>query len=188
MRDLNPQMRNIMCLDRERHCGQLLLNSQASFEYGFTFIEAVVGLMITMISLTISLHMFISTAYMQARSRQLHNVYSQIQQDFESVRAKAAEFESDSSAYAAYCNEPVTSNYAARFIEDTTVGLGGKVTQIGTENLKGIDYKLMRKARYLGTANPKSNVSLEYALVSPQGGDSLLDIEAEVLINASLEC
>lgn len=152
---------------------------------GFTLVEAFVGLLITMISLTIALQMFLTTAYMRARAKQFDDAYAWIQEDFETVRAQAAEFEQGALPYSSHCGTP--NNLAATFITDDTVGLGGTSATLGTKTLNGKDYELTRTATPSDIA-PERLVALQYELISIENGNPVFEIDAEVVMYAAFRC
>ena len=156
---------------------------------GFTIVEAFVGILITMISLTIALQMFITTAYMRARINQFSGANNWIQEDFETVRTKATTFEQEAVPYSSYCSAAPANNLAAMFITDNTVGLGGASATVGTKTLNGKEYELTRTAAPSSMA-PNRLVTLEYDLFSMENGNPSLEfeIDAEVVIYAAFKC
>lgn len=155
---------------------------------GFTIIEIFVAILITMISLSVALQMFITAAYLRGESGQLGSIQNWIQEDFESVKAKAESFEQDVLPYSSYCGAVLSSNLAATFITDSTAGLGGASVGLGTKNFSGKSLTLTRTADYASSADPTSLVSLNYSLAPASGGTAELEVDAEVAIYAAFKC
>ncbi len=60
---------------------------------GFTLVEVFVAILIAMISLSVSLQMYITAKYLQNQSTQFGEAYNWIREDYEVSRSKAEAFE-----------------------------------------------------------------------------------------------
>lgn len=151
-------------------------------------IEAFVGLLITMIALSIALQLFVAAAYLRAQTRKFEEVYDWIQDDFESVRALATDFESDALPHSSLCGAGDANSFAASFIAANTVGLGGSDIILKTETVSDQTYQLRRTASYATTTSPKQIVGLRYELIAADTGNTEIAIDAEVVMYASFRC
>ena len=152
---------------------------------GFTVVEIFVAIMVIMISLTVALQMFISAAYLRARSQEYGDVYQWVQEDFETVRSQAVSYESAALPYSTACGLAPASNLAANFI--STV-LGGSSVSLGTRSLAGQDVTLNRTATYATSAAPDRLVELQYSLVPVGEIQPSFEMMAEVVVYAAFRC
>ncbi len=155
---------------------------------GFSLVEVFVAILVTVIFLTVSLQLFVTAAYLRVKALQFSEAYNWVQEDFEIVRSKATAFEQDALPYSSYCGAAAANNLAATFIADSSAGLGGTSVTVGTKNLNGKAFELIRTANYASTTYPEQLVALKYSLVPTTGGASILDIDAELVIYAAFRC
>ena len=155
---------------------------------GFTIIEVFVAILVTMISLSVALQMFITAAYMRSQSGEFNQVHNWIQEDYENVKAKAESFEMDVLPYSSSCNASLDSHLAATFIADIPNGLGGSSSNLGNKDFSGNSFTLTRTADYASSADPKSLVSLTYILAPADGGNTEFEMNAEVAVYAAFKC
>jgi prepilin-type N-terminal cleavage/methylation domain-containing protein len=170
---------------------QLLVKSplQSSRQKGFTMIEVLVALAISMIFLSIALQMMVSAAFFRSKASQYNEAFNLIQQDYETVFSKATEYENSVSPYSQKCLATSSANgLAASFIGDTTTGLGGSSTSIGPITLSGQSFTMTRTADYASSNDPYRLVGLTYTVTPTAGGTAVVSINTEVVLYAGFKC
>jgi prepilin-type N-terminal cleavage/methylation domain-containing protein len=162
---------------------------QFSRQKGFTLIEVLVALAISMIFLSIALQMMVSAAFFRSKATQYNEAFNVIQQDYETVFNKATEYENSVSPYSQKCLATNPANgLAASFIGDTTTGLGGSSTSMGPIALSGQSFTMTRTADYASSDDPYRLVRLIYAVTPTTGGPSVVNITTEVVLYAGFKC
>ncbi len=180
-RSWHPSPKLAFCFVRSSKCDRA--------DRGFSLIEVIVSLMVTLIFLSVTMQMFVSASILRAKSDRYNSAYNWMQEDYETMLAKANAYEIDAVPYSNFCNPAsAASGLAANFITDTTQGLGGATTTLGPKSVGGQDFYLTRTASYAGSADPEKLVSVQYALVPVGGGASVFQLSAEVAIYAAFKC
>ncbi|MCM1983073.1 PilW family protein [Lyngbya confervoides] len=156
---------------------------------GFSLVEVMVSMIITLSFLMITLQIFLSAAYLRARSTEYNETYNWIQEDFEQVLTKAKAYQVQVKPYSSQCGAANPDNgLAAGFIADSADGLGGSSATLGTRTYGGKNLELRRTASYNDTLDPNRLIKLQYAIVPPGGSPPVLELETKVVIYAAFNC
>jgi prepilin-type N-terminal cleavage/methylation domain-containing protein len=156
---------------------------------GFTMIEVLVALVISMIFLSIALQIMVSAAFFRSKADQYNQVFNWVQQDYETVFSKATEYENSVTPYSSMCSATSSaSGLAASFISDATLGLGGSSASIGPATFSGKSYTMTRTADYASSDDPYRLVHLTYTVTPTGGGPALETIATEVVVYAGFKC
>jgi prepilin-type N-terminal cleavage/methylation domain-containing protein len=162
---------------------------QSSRQKGFTMIEVLVALAISMIFLSVALQIMVSAAFLRSKASQYNEAFNVIQQDYETVFNKATEYENSVSPYSQKCLATNSANgLAASFIGDAATGLGGSSSSIGPITLSGKSFTMTRTADYASSDDPYRLVRLTYAVTPTAGGSSVVNIATEVVLYAGFKC
>jgi prepilin-type N-terminal cleavage/methylation domain-containing protein len=160
-----------------------------STQNGFSLIEVLVALMVTMIFIAITMQMFVSAAYFRSKGDQYNQAFNWIQEDYEGVFNKASQYENDVQPASALCSATTPANgLAASFLADTTLGLGGTSTTLGPKTFGGKSFMLTRSGDYATSDNPYKLLRLNYAVTPSTGGAAIANINTEVVIYAGFKC
>ncbi|MGB8701401.1 MAG: prepilin-type N-terminal cleavage/methylation domain-containing protein [Thermosynechococcaceae cyanobacterium] len=156
---------------------------------GFSLVEVLVALMVTMIFVSVTMQIFVSAAFFRARADQFNQAYNWIQEDFETVLYKASQYEAAALPYSTKCSATNPANgLAAGFLTDTTAGLGGASSTVGTRSFGGKSFTLTRTGNYASSANPYKLLGLTYTVTPTDGGPAVADIRTEAVIYAGFKC
>jgi prepilin-type N-terminal cleavage/methylation domain-containing protein len=162
---------------------------QSSQKGGFTMIEVLVALTISMIFLSVAMQMMVSAAFFRSKADQYNQAFNWIQQDYETVFSKATEYENSVSPYSSLCLATTpASGLAASFLNNTTTGLGGSSTSIGPITLSGKSFTMTRTADYASSDDPYRLVKLTYTITPTAGGPAVVNINTEVVLYAGFKC
>lgn len=160
-----------------------------SSQGGFSLIEVLVALMVTMIFVTVTLQMFVSAAFFRAKGDQYNQAFNWIQADYELVFSKASQYESEAEPASALCSATTPANgLAAGFLSDTAQGLGGANATIGPKTFGGKSFMLTRTGDYATSDNPYKLLKLTYAVTPTDGGAAIANVNTEVAIYAGFKC
>ncbi len=163
----------------------LFLSSQR----GFSLVEVLVALMTTMIFVTVTLQMFVSAAFLRSKGDQYDQAYNWIQEDHERVFAKANQYEASAVPASTLCAATNPNNgLAASFLNDSTLGLGGKTAIIGTKTFGGNTFTLTREADYALSVDPYKLLEINYTVTPSNGGAAVAQINTEIAIYAGFKC
>lgn len=156
---------------------------------GFTLVEVLVAIMVTLIFITITMQMFVSAAFFRARADQYNQAFNWIQEDFETTFNKASQYESDAQPYSTMCSATDPANgLAASFLNDATIGLGGSPATIGSKDFGGNTYTMTRSGTYTNSDDPFKLLILTYTVTPVNGGVAIANINTEVAIYAGFKC
>ena len=156
---------------------------------GFTLVEVLVGMMLSLIFMSISMHIFVSSAFLRSQSTKYNDAYNWVQEDFEQVLSKAQTFQLNATPYPSQC-DATTANagLAASFLGDGTNGLGGTSVNLGQRTFGGATFVLTRTGDYNSTRDPYRLLNVNYTVTPVGGGASILDLDTKVLIYSSFNC
>jgi type II secretory pathway pseudopilin PulG len=156
---------------------------------GFSLIEVLVALMVTMIFIAITMQMFVSAAFFRSRGDQYNQAFNWIQEDYEGVFTKASRYENNVEPASTLCAANTPANgLAASFIADTTLGLGGTAVTLGPKTLGGKSFMLTRTGDYATSSNPYKLLKLNYTVTPTDGSPAIANINTEVVIYAGFKC
>jgi prepilin-type N-terminal cleavage/methylation domain-containing protein len=160
-----------------------------SLQRGFTLVEVLVALAISMIFISVTMQVMVSAAFLRSKADQYNQVYNWVQQDYETVFSKATEYENSVTPYSQKCLATTSaSGLAASFISDATLGLGGSSASIGPATFSGKSYTMTRTADYASSDDPYRLVHLTYTVTPTGGGPALATIATEVVLYAGFKC
>jgi prepilin-type N-terminal cleavage/methylation domain-containing protein len=160
-----------------------------SLQRGFTLIEVLVALAISMIFISVTMQVMVSAAFLRSRADQYNQVYNWVQQDYETVFGKATEYENSATPYSSMCLATSSaSGLAASFVGDATLGLGGSSASIGPATFGGKSYTMTRTADYASSDDPYRLVRLTYTVTPTGGGPAVATIATEVVLYAGFKC
>lgn len=152
---------------------------------GFTLVEIIVSMVLTLIFLSVTMQIFISAAYLRAKANEYSDAHNWIQEDFEQILTKAKRYEMQAIPYSSHCG---AGTLASSFITDDTEGLGGQTTQLGARNLGGQTLRLTRKATNVGTLDESRLLTVNYKITRSGSGETVVDIDTKVTIYAAFNC
>jgi Tfp pilus assembly protein PilE len=156
---------------------------------GFSLIEALVALMVTMIFLSITMQMFVSAAFFRSKGDQYNQAFNWIQEDYEGVFNKASQYENNVQPASALCSATTPANgLAASFLADTALGLGGTAVTVGPKTFGGGSFMLTRTGDYATSDDPYKLLKLNYVVTPSNGGAAIANINTEVVIYAGFKC
>lgn len=156
---------------------------------GFSLVEVLVALMLTMIFISITMQLFVSAAFLRSKADQYNQAFNWIQADYEIVFGKASQYEADAQPASTLCSATAPANgLAASFLNDATLGLGGTTASIGPKTFGGKSFMLTRTGDYTTSDNPYKLLKLSYAVTPTDGGAAIATINTEVAIYAGFKC
>jgi Tfp pilus assembly protein PilV len=156
---------------------------------GFSLIEVLVALMVTMIFITITMQMFVSAAFFRSRGDQYNQAFNWIQEDYEGVFNKASQYENDVEPASTLCAATTPANgLAASFLADTALGIGGTAVTLGPRTFAGKSFMLTRTGDYATSSNPYKLLKLNYTVTPTDGSPAIANINTEVVIYAGFKC
>ncbi|NJM78237.1 MAG: prepilin-type N-terminal cleavage/methylation domain-containing protein [Acaryochloridaceae cyanobacterium RU_4_10] len=156
---------------------------------GFSLVEVLVAMMVTMIFVAIMLQMFVSAAFFRSKGVQYNQAFNWIQEDYELVFKRASGYEADAEPASTFCAATTPANgLAANFLNDTTLGLGGTTVDLGPKAFGGQSFQLTRTGNYASSANPYKLLKLTYTVTPTSGGEAIANINTEVVIYAGFKC
>ena len=161
------------------------LSSPNGKSTGFTLVEVIVGMMITLIFLTVTMQIFVSAAYLRAKAREYDEIYNWVQEDFEQILTKAKTYEMQTIPHSSFC---ATGQLASSFISDAAQGLGGNTADLGERTFGTRTMQLSRTASHTGTLDPSRLLDVTYQITQVGTGESILEIETKVAIYAAFNC
>jgi Tfp pilus assembly protein PilV len=168
--------------------GKLFRRSPSPF-LGFSLVEVLVAMMVTMIFVTIMLQMFLAAAFFRSKGFQYNQAFNWIQEDYEMTFKKASEYEANVEPASTLCAATTPANgLAATFLNDTTHGLGGTTVTLGPKTFGGQSFLLTRTGNYASSANPYKLLKLNYTVTPTSGGDAIANLNTEVVIYAGFKC
>jgi Tfp pilus assembly protein PilV len=166
-----------------------LLRRSPSPLLGFSLVEVLVAMMVTMIFVAIMLQMFVSAAFFRSKGVQYNQAFNWIQEDYELVFKRASEYEANAEPASTLCAATTPANgLAANFLNDTTLGLGGTTVSLGPKTFGGQSFQLTRTGNYASSANPYKLLKLAYTVTPISGGEAIANINTEVVIYAGFKC
>jgi prepilin-type N-terminal cleavage/methylation domain-containing protein len=156
---------------------------------GFSLVEVLVAMMITLIFITVMLQLFFSAAFLRGRADQYEQAYNWIQEDFEVVLNRATVYEPNPQYFFPLCAATVpASGLAANFLNDAVRGLGGATATIGPRSFGGKSFVMTRTGDYANSADPYKLLQLNYSVVEVGGGKEVAKIGGEVAIYSAFRC
>ena len=161
------------------------LHSARCQDEGFTLVEVLVSMIMTVTFVMVTMQVFLSAAFLRAKAAEFNDAYNWIQEDFEQVLTQAKSYEMNTLPFSTQCN---AGTLASSFVSDSSVGLGGSIVTLGTKQFSGSSYQLIRTATNVGTLDPSRLVNVNYAVQSPTTSKVILDIDTKVLIYAAFNC
>jgi len=166
-----------------------LLRRSPSPILGFSLVEVLVAMMVTMIFVAIMLQMFVAAAFFRSKGVQYNQAFNWIQEDYELVFKRASEYEANVEPASTFCAATTPANgLAANFLNDTAVGLGGATVNLGPKTFGGQSFQLTRVGDYASSANPYKLLKLTYTVTPTSRGDAIANINTEVAIYAGFKC
>lgn len=167
----------------------LTCRSSSYTEQGLSIPEVVVSLVAGSIFVIMLLQNILTAAGFKARSEQYDKAIIWIQEDFEQVKYQASEYQKNINPYSTTCLavDP-NSGFAASFMNDATVGLGGATKNFPARNLGGKSLVMRRTAVYAGSADPYKILQLTYTVTPAAGGAEVASLSTEVVPYAALKC
>ncbi len=156
---------------------------------GFTLVEVLVAIMVTLIFISITMQMFVAAAFFRAKADQYNQAFNWIQEDFETTFNKASQYESDAQPYSTMCLATDPANgLAASFLNDATLGLGGSPATIGSKDFGGNTYTMTRSGTYANSDDPFKLLILTYTVTPADGEVAIANINTEIAIYAGFKC
>jgi type II secretory pathway pseudopilin PulG len=156
---------------------------------GFSLVEVLVAMMVTMIFVAIMLQMFVAAAFFRSKGVQYNQAFNWIQEDYELVFKRASEYEANVEPASTLCAATTPADgLAANFLNDTTLGLGGTTVNLGPKTFGGQSFFLTRTGNYASSANPYKLLKLNYTVTPTSGGDAIANLNTEVVIYAGFKC
>jgi hypothetical protein len=166
-----------------------LLRRSPSPLLGFSLVEVLVAMMVTMIFVAIMLQMFVAAAFFRSKGVQHNQAFNWIQEDYELVFKRASEYEAEVEPASTFCAATTPANgLAANFVNDLTLGLGGTTVNLGPKTFGGQSFQLIRTGDYANSANPYKLLKLTYTVTPTSGGEAIANINSEVVIYAGFKC
>ncbi len=158
-------------------------------ELGFTMAEVVISLMIGSIALVMLMQNVLTAAGFQARSEQYDKAITWIQEDLESVKYQANEYQKNVNPYSPLCSatNPATG-FAASFMNDATIGLGGSIKTFDPRLLGGKSLVMKRTVTYATSADPYKLLQIVYSVTPAGSSTEVASLTTEVIPYASLKC
>lgn len=177
-------------LSSTRRLGRLSLYFLARFPInGFSLVEVLVALMLTMIFISVTMQIFVSAAFLRSKADQYNQALNWIQEDYEKVFSQASQYEAEVLPASALCAATTPANgLAANFLSDATRGLGGTTSNIGPRTLGGKSFLLTRTGNYASSNEPYKLLKLTYAVTPIDGGMTIANVNTEVVIHAGFKC
>jgi hypothetical protein len=165
------------------------LDLQLLSQRGFSLIETLTALMVSMIFVTLTLQMFVSAAFFRSKGDQYNQAFNWIQEDYEIVFTKASEYEANVQPNSTFCAATTPANgLAANFLNDAVRGLGGTTATIGPKTFGGKSFMLTRTGSYATSDNPYKLLKLTYVVTPTDGTAAVANINTEVAIYAGFKC
>jgi prepilin-type N-terminal cleavage/methylation domain-containing protein len=156
---------------------------------GFTLAEVLVALMVSAIFTSLTMQALVTAAAFRSKAAQYDEAVSWIQEDLEAVVSQAQQYESSALPFSLLCNATTEADgMAARFISDSTNGLGGPTATIGPRVLGGKSYTLNRTAQFDTTSDPFRLIEMIYTVTPDAGGPAVATVRTEVIPYAVLRC
>jgi prepilin-type N-terminal cleavage/methylation domain-containing protein len=156
---------------------------------GFSLIEVLVALLITMIFIAIMMQMFVTAAFFRSKADQYNQAFNWIQEDYEGVFNKASQYEANVEPVSTLCSATSpASGLAAGFLSDTTSGLGGTTVTLGPKDLGGKSFMLTRTGDYETSNDPYKLLKIAYIVAPTDGGATIANINTEIAIYAGFKC
>jgi type II secretory pathway pseudopilin PulG len=156
---------------------------------GFSLVEVLVALMLTMIFISITMQMFVSAAFLRAKADHYNQALNWIQEDYEKVFRQASQYETEVLPASTLCTAATPANgLAANFLSDTARGLGGATVSIGPRTLGGKSFLLTRTGDYASANDPYKSLKLTYTVTPSDGGAAVASVNTEVAIYAGFKC
>ncbi len=156
---------------------------------GFTIVEVIAGLMMTLIFIAITMQVLMVAALFQARTDQFNQAVNWIQEDYETVFHQATQYEMTAQPYSPRCQAThADQGLAAGFLNDQTQGLGGQTASLGPRLFGGRSFRLLRTGSYTNSAEPHKLLELTYGVIPEDGDTPIAQFRTEVLIYAALQC
>ncbi len=153
---------------------------------GFTVVEVLVGMMLSLIFVTITMQIFVTAAYLRAQSTQYNDAYNWVQEDFEQVMSLAQNYQLGASPYPAQCEaETPDTGLAASFLNDV---MEGESMTSGPRDFGGRSFMLTRTGDYNTSTSPDRLLNVNYSIVPVGGGETFFTLQTKVLIYAALKC
>lgn len=156
---------------------------------GFSLVEVLVALMLTMIFISITMQIFVSAAFFRAKADHYNQALNWIQEDYEKVFSQASQYEAEVLPASTLCTAATPPNgLAANFLSDTARGLGGATTNIGPRTIGGKSFLLTRTGDYASSSDPYKLLKLTYTITPTDGGAAVANVNTEVVIYAGFKC
>ena len=151
---------------------------------GFTLVEVLVSMIITLTFLMVTLQIFMAAAYLRAKTVEYDTMYDWVQEDFEQILSKAKSYEREILPFSPRCH---SNTLASSFITDRTNGLGGANSDLGSRVFHSQTYALQRTVTTSGT-DPSRLLNIHYDVTLADKNDTLLSIDTRVSIIAAFNC
>jgi type II secretory pathway pseudopilin PulG len=156
---------------------------------GFSLVEVLVALMLTMIFISITMQIFVSAAFFRSKADQYNQAFNWIQEDYEKVFSQASQYEADVLPASTLCSATTPADgLAANFLNDTARGLGGTTVNMGPRTFGGKSFLLTRTGNYADSNDRYKLLKLTYAVTPTDGGAPVANINTEVAIYAGFKC
>jgi prepilin-type N-terminal cleavage/methylation domain-containing protein len=158
-------------------------------QQGFSLVEVLVAIMVTMIFVSVTMQMFVSAAFFRARADQYNQAMNWIQEDFENTFNLASQYEINVEPYSAKCTAATPADgLAASFLADAVNGLGGANVILGPRAFGGKSFVLKRTGNYANSVDPYKLLSLDYAVTVEGGTEEVARIKTEVAVYSAFKC
>lgn len=155
-------------------------------ESGFTLVEVLVGMMISMIFLSITMQIFVAAAFLRAQSTKYNDAYNWVQEDFEQLLSKAQNYQLAASPYPAQCDaETPDDGLAASFLQDV---MEGETVNFGPRDFGGKSFMLTRMGDYSQTTSPDRLLNIRYSITPVNGGPDFFSLDTKVVLYAAFKC
>lgn len=153
-------------------------------EQGFTLVEVLVAIFIAIAFTAVALQLMISAAVFKARARQYAEATTLIQENLESVRYRASEYEKSASPYSLKCN----ATSAADGLAAGLLGDIGGTPYTASKTILGKEFTLTRTGDYASSFDPYKVLKVNYTVAPTDGGSAVAKMNSEVIPNAAFQC
>jgi hypothetical protein len=158
-------------------------------EQGLSMTEVVISMLAGSIFLMVLLQNIITSAGFKVRGEQYDKAIIWIQEDLELVKYQATEYQKTINPYSTTCLATNPANgFAASFINDAAVGLGGTSKTFPARQMGGKSLIMTRTATYTGSADPYKLLQLTYSVGPATNGTEVAALTTEIVPHAALKC
>jgi Tfp pilus assembly protein PilV len=160
-----------------------------SSQQGLTMAEVVISMIVGAVFLTVLLQNIVTSAGFKVRGEQYDKAIIWIQEDLELVKYQATDYQKNINPYSTTCLATNPANgFAASFINDAAVGLGGTSKTFPARQIGGKSLIMTRTATYTGSADPYKLLQIAYSVRSATNGAEVAALTTEVVPHAALKC